>query len=63
MTMRHVRLYLAIAGASCIVGGETLCLLGPIRYERVVHVTCHLIFYAGIVSVVIAAALPWTSRR
>jgi hypothetical protein len=63
MKTQHLRLGLAIAGASCIFGGEALCLLGPIRYERVVHVTCHTILYAGIISIVLAAAFPLLSRR
>ena len=53
-------LWLAAVGTSCIVGGEALCLLGPIRYEPIVHFSCHVIFYGGIVLLVIGAVLHWT---
>jgi hypothetical protein len=38
-----------------------LCLLGPIAYERQVHLVCHAILYSGVGLVVIAAALYWLS--
>ncbi len=39
----------AIAGVACIFGGEALCLLGPLKYERQVHLVCHVILYGGMV--------------
>jgi len=39
---------LLFAGVVCIFGGEALCILGPMRYERTVHMVCHSILYAGI---------------
>jgi len=58
-----VPLWLAVVGTSCIFGGEALCLLGPLRYERIVHFTCHVILYGGVVSVAIAAALRLADRQ
>ena len=55
--------WLALVGASSIFGGETLCLVGPMRYERIIHITCHAILYAGAVSVALAAAVHWTGRQ
>ena len=51
----------AATGVACIFGGEALCLLGPIAYERQVHLICHAILYGGVGLVVIAAALHWLS--
>lgn len=51
------------AGVAAIFGGEALCLLGPLRYERAIHVICHVIFYAGIAVVVTASAIQVRSRR
>jgi hypothetical protein len=31
-----------------IIGGEALCVFGPLRYETVIHRVCHAILYAGI---------------
>ena len=41
-------LRLALAGVVFIFGGEMLCIAGPLRYERLVHLICHTILYAGI---------------
>jgi hypothetical protein len=38
----------AAAGATMIIGGEALCVFGPLRYETVIHRVCHAILYAGI---------------
>jgi hypothetical protein len=50
-------------GVACIFGGEALCLLGPIAYERQVHLVCHAILYGGIGLVIFGAALHLRSRR
>jgi hypothetical protein len=60
MTRRHYARLLAI-GVLLIFGGEAFCVFGPLRYERVVHVVCHAIFYAGI-AVAAIAALGWYGR-
>lgn len=39
---------LLLAGVACIFGGEALCVLGPLKYEHVVHAVCHTVLYAGI---------------
>ena len=39
---------LLLAGVVCIVGGEALCIVGPLKYEHIVHAVCHTILYAGI---------------
>jgi hypothetical protein len=52
-------LRLVLAGVCGIFGGETLCLLGPIRYERIVHIGCHIVLYAGIALVVLGAIVHW----
>jgi hypothetical protein len=46
-----------------IFGGEAFCLLGPIRYERVVHFSCHVMFYTGIVFGCLGAVLHWAGKR
>jgi hypothetical protein len=48
---------LAATGVFCIGGGEAFCLFGPIRYQDVVHILCHVILYSGMVLVAGAAAL------
>ena len=53
---------LLLAGVVCIFGGEALCILGPLRYEHVVHLACHAVLYTGIVCVGIGAALHWSGR-
>ncbi len=55
-------LQLAAVGVAGIFGGEALCLLGPMAYERQVHLICHTILYGGVSLVVIGAALHWLSR-
>ena len=49
-------------GVILIIGGEMFCLLGPLRYEDVVHVSCHAALYAGIVLVGLGAVRYWMSR-
>ena len=46
-----------------IFGGEIFCLAGPLRYERIVHLVCHTILYAGIALVCFGAGLHWADRR
>ena len=53
----------AATGVACIFGGEALCLLGPMAYERQVHLICHAILYGGIGLVGIGAVLHWMSQR
>ena len=55
-------LRLAAAGTIGILAGEISCLVGPIRYERIVHLSCHAIFYAGVALVFVGAALHWAGR-
>jgi len=57
-----VPLRLAVVGTILIFGGEIFCLVGPLRYERLVHLSCHTILYAGIVLVSIGAAMHWRTR-
>ena len=54
---------LAVAGVVCIFGAEILCVAGPLRYERLVHLICHTILYAGIALVCVCAWLHWADRR
>jgi hypothetical protein len=61
MTRRARALPCAATGVACIFGGEALCLLGPMAYERQIHLVCHVILYSGVGLVVIAAALYWLS--
>ena len=49
-------------GVAGIFGGEALCLLGPIAYERQVYSVCHAILYGGVALVIFGAALHLTSR-
>jgi len=58
-----VPVWLALAGVVCIFGGEILCVAGPLRYERLVHLICHTILYAGIALVCVGAWLHWADRR
>ena len=55
--------WLAFAGVVCIFGGEILCVAGPLRYERLVHLICHTIVYAGIALVCLGAWWHWADRR
>jgi hypothetical protein len=54
---------LVLLGVVLIFGGENFCLLGPIRYERVVHFSCHAPLNAGIVFVCLGAVAHWGARR
>ena len=58
----RVALRLAATDTIGILAGEIFCLVGPLRYERLVHVSCHAIFYAGIALVCVGAALHWAGR-
>jgi hypothetical protein len=58
-----VPIRLALVGTVLIFGGEIFCLAGPLRYERIVHLVCHTILYAGIALVCVAAGLHWADRR
>ena len=49
-----------VIGTLLIVGGELLCILGPLRYQRAIHLVCHALFYAG---VGLAAAGAWRAYR
>jgi hypothetical protein len=40
-------LRLLFAGIACMVGAEAFCILGPLRYEKLVHIICHVIFLCG----------------
>lgn len=53
--IRHKETRLALAGVLLIVGGEAFCVLGPLRFERAVHLVCHAAFYCGIALVGVAA--------
>jgi len=57
-----VPLRLALAGTVLIFGGEIFCLVGPLRYERIVHLSCHAMLYGGVVLVGLGAALHWRRR-
>lgn len=46
---------MALAGVGLILGGEALCILGPLRYERLIGRVCHGMFYAG--AALVGAAL------
>ena len=37
-----------LAGVLCIFGGESFCILGPLRYERLIHVACHIFSIRGL---------------
>jgi hypothetical protein len=54
--------WLVLVGASAIIGGEALCILGPLRYERLIHVACHAILYAGLALSGLGAVLHWSRR-
>lgn len=44
-------------GVVFIFGGETFCILGPMRYEAVIHGVCHAILYSGMGLVGLGAVL------
>jgi hypothetical protein len=54
---------LVLLGVVLLFGGETFCLLGPMRYEHVVHLSCHAVFYTGAVFVCLGAAMHWAGKR
>jgi membrane protein implicated in regulation of membrane protease activity len=54
---------LVLAGVLMIFGGEAFCVLGPLAFERLVHITCHAVFYAGIGLVCVGAARRYRVRR
>lgn len=54
---------LVLMGTAFIVGGEIFCVVGPLRYERIVHLSCHTILYAGIALVCVGAGLHWVHQR
>jgi len=50
-------------GVVFIFGGETFCILGPMRYEAVMFVVCHAILYSGMSLVGLGAVLHWASKH
>jgi len=46
---------LALAGVVMIFSGEALCIFGPLKHERIIHIVCHAILYAGIAFAAVAA--------
>jgi hypothetical protein len=56
-------LRLVSVGVLGIFGGETFCLIGPLRYERIVHLTCHAVLYAGIALVFVGGLLRWRGKN
>ena len=58
----HWAFPLLSVGVILIFGGEAFCILGPLRYERAVHIACHAIFYLGIVLVALGIVLHWRER-
>jgi hypothetical protein len=53
---------LLLAGVVCIFGGESFCILGPLRYERSIHVICHTILYLGIALAFVGAFLHLSGK-
>jgi peptidase E len=54
---------LLLTGILLIMGGETFCFLGPMRYERLVEILCHVVVYTGFVLVSLGAVLYWRGKR
>jgi hypothetical protein len=54
---------LVLLGVVFLFGGEAFCLLGPIQYERVVHLSCHAVFYAGAAFVCLGAVMHSAAKR
>lgn len=54
---------LTLIGTVFVLGGEFFCLVGPLRYEHIVHVGCHTVLYVGIALVCLGAGLHWSDRR
>ena len=61
--MKGMPVRLALAGVVMIFGGEGFCILGPPRYERIIHIVCHTIFYGGVALVAIAAVMSFGFNR
>lgn len=51
---------LLVVGVLCIFGGESFCIFGPIRYQQLIHVVCHIILYSGIALVFVGGLLHWS---
>ena len=54
---------LLLAGVLCIFGGESFCILGPLRYEHLIHVACHIILYSGIALAFVGTFLYLSGKR
>jgi len=50
-------------GVLAIFGGEAFCILGPMRYQPVIHVVCHAILYSGMALAGLGAILYWRGNR
>jgi len=59
----RVPLRLILLGVAFLFGGETFCLLGPMRYERIVHFSCHAVFYAGVAFVCLGGIIHWATKH
>jgi hypothetical protein len=55
-------LRLVALGAALIFGGEAFCILGPLRYESIVHTTCHIALFTGIALVFLGGVIHFRSR-
>jgi hypothetical protein len=55
-------LRLVLLGVAFLFGGEAFCLLGPTRYEPIVHFSCHAVFFAGVASVCLGAIIHWATK-
>jgi hypothetical protein len=54
---------LVLLGVAFLFGGEAFCLLGPMRYERIVHFSCHAVFYAGVAFVCLGGIIHWATKH
>ena len=54
-------LRLVAIGAALIFGGEAFCILGPLRYETIVHLTCHIALYSGMALAFVGAVIHFRS--
>jgi peptidase E len=52
-----------MVGILFLSGGEAFCLLGPIRYEHLVHIVCHVVFYAGFALVCLGVGMWLAGKR
>ena len=50
-------LRLVAIGAALIFGGEAFCILGPLRYETLVHLICHIALYCGMALTFVGAVI------